>query len=93
MGLGSRLDMFVCLLWQSGTAFSPWAEVRDTEGNRKKAFQLGQNLGCESADSPALLSCLQTKDAEDILKLATDNVSEIHVARGSIGNWHLIINE
>ena len=49
---------------ESGSAISPWAFVRNPKWTAKT---FAQGLGCPSADTEAMVKCLQAKPMEDIV--------------------------
>ncbi|XP_022105589.1 cholinesterase-like [Acanthaster planci] len=58
---------------QSGTLFAPWAYSDDKDMLRKQAFDIGEKVGCSTAESEALVNCLLDKNASD-LYVASDPV-------------------
>ncbi|XP_022105612.1 cholinesterase 1-like [Acanthaster planci] len=48
---------------QSGTAFAPWAFTDNRDMPRQQISDLGEKLGCSTAEGEALVQCLRDKDA------------------------------
>ncbi|XP_014456101.2 acetylcholinesterase [Alligator mississippiensis] len=59
--------LFTRAVMQSGAATAAWAWVAPEEA-KQRSRTLGQLLGCPDGDDTALVSCLQGKEAEEIIK-------------------------
>ena len=52
---------------QSGSAFSPWAFQDDKkEKEMEDAYMIGRAMGCDATESAALVTCLETKNAQEL---------------------------
>ena len=55
------------MISQSGVAISPWAYC-DPAVSRKKAFKLGETLGCKTESSKELVKFLRNVPVKDLLE-------------------------
>ena len=66
----------ICLLFQSGTAYSPWAMAEDTENYSKRARTIGELAGCNAEDVTEMIACLVDTSIDDLMN-ATNKVSSL----------------
>ncbi|XP_041479550.1 cholinesterase-like [Lytechinus variegatus] len=63
--------LFSQAIMQSGNAYAEWAfENTPLQDDRKRALELGQSMGCQTASVPAMIECLRSKDATDLMEAA-----------------------
>lgn len=60
------IGLFQRAISQSGNAHCPWTLTRPGEA-KKKAETIGKLFNCPTDDSMAMINCLKTKDAIDII--------------------------
>ncbi|XP_072173709.1 cholinesterase-like [Diadema setosum] len=65
-------------IMQSASSLANWAFRDDPELERQLARELGEAMGCDTSTSELLVSCLRTKDADDLRETA-DRVSLHHL--------------
>ncbi|XP_046753949.1 esterase E4-like [Diprion similis] len=64
------IGLFHKFIMQSGSGLSPWA-YRPRAAYAKRAYELGNYVGCYNDTSDALITCLRKKNFRDILGVFT----------------------
>lgn len=80
----SAAGLFQRAISQSASALNQWALVADPAVARRRAFRLGEVLGCTTQDDAELLAFLQTVPARDILDKVNECVDQQKVRSGAV---------